>query len=121
MDIGKAFTYVFVDEDWITKVLVGALFVLSSCVLVGIPFLLGYVIALMRNVMAGKENPLPAWDELGEKFQEGFILALIFIVWLAPIWIVGCLQVILASAMGSSMSSDAGAFLGFLGVCLSCL
>jgi hypothetical protein len=119
MDIGKAFTFVFDDEDWITKVLVGALFVLASMVLVGIPFLLGYTIALMRNVMRGMEKPLPAWDELGEKFKEGLILILIFVVWAAPIWLIACLQWIVTAAFANSQ--DAAGIISFISICTSCI
>ena len=119
MDIGKAFTFVFDDEDWITKVLVGALFVLASMVLVGIPFLIGYSIALMRNVMRGDDKPLPAWDELGEKFKEGILLVLIFLVWSIPIWIVACLQWIVTLAFANSY--DSGAIISIISICVSCL
>jgi len=119
MDIGKSFTFMFDDEDWITKILVGALFVLASMVLVGIPFLIGYTIALMRNVMAGMEKPLPAWDELGEKFKEGFILILIIIVWLVPVWIIMCLQWIVTLAFQSNY--DAAGIISTVSICTSCL
>ena len=119
MDIGKAFTYVFEDDEWITKVLVGALFVLASSVLIGIPFLIGYMIAIMRNVMRGAEKPLPAWDELGEKFKDGLIFILIIIVWLIPIWILACLQGILTAAIADS--SGAADTVGILMTCVSCL
>lgn len=119
MDIGKAFTFVFEDDDWITKVLVGALFILASIVLVGIPFLVGYMIVVMRNVMAGMEKPLPAWDELGEKFKEGLILIVIFLIWAVPIWIIMCLQWILTLALGNSY--DASSAIGVISICVSCL
>jgi hypothetical protein len=119
MDIGKAFTFVFEDEDWITKVLVGALFVLASMVLVGIPFLIGYTIALVRNVLNGDEKPLPAWNDLGEMFKEGFIMVLIFIVWAAPVWILACLQWVLTLAFADNY--DASSALGVISICVSCL
>jgi len=119
MDIGKAFTFVFEDDEWITKVLVGALFVLASSVLIGIPFLIGYMIVIARNVMKGAEKPLPAWDELGEKFKEGLILILIGIVWLIPIWILACLQGVLTVAIADSYgASDT---VGLLMTCVGCL
>lgn len=119
MDIGKAFTFVFEDEEWITKVLVGGLFLLASCVLIGIPFLLGYMIALMRNVMQGVEKPLPKWENLGGMFRDGLILILIFIVWLIPVWVLMCLQWLLTWAFANG--SDAGAAMAVITTCVSCL
>jgi len=119
MDIGKAFTFVFEDDEWISKVLVGALFVLASSVLVGIPFLLGYMLLTMRNVMQGVEKPLPKWENLGDLFRDGLILAVIFIVWAIPIWIILCLQWFLALIIGDSYR--AAETLGVLTTCIGCL
>lgn len=114
MDIGKAFSYVFEDEQWITKVLIGGLFVLASIVLIGIPFLLGYVVALIRNVMAGSERPLPEWDELGEKFTEGLILAIIFFVWSLPMILFDGFLGALIGILGTTASSNAGGLVAVL-------
>jgi len=120
MDIGKSFTYVFDDEKWITKVLVGGLFILASGFLVGIPFLVGYMLQTMRNVRQGVEKPLPEWDNLGEKFREGLILALVYIVWAIPIWILAVIAVIAGALSGSG--SDAAVAVGStLSICISCL
>jgi len=119
MDIGKSFTFIFEDDEWITKVLVGALVVLACFTLVGIPFLLGYMLATMRGVMGGAEEPLPAWDDLGTFFKEGLILALVFIAWSIPIWIIALLQAIFGALLGGSY--DAARTVGLFATCLSCL
>ena len=41
MDIGKSFTFIFDDEEWVSKLLIGALFVLASTVSSGHPVLAG--------------------------------------------------------------------------------
>ena len=65
IDLGRAFTFVTEDPEWVTKVLVGGLFALLSAILVGIPFVLGYWGRTLGNVAAGRPRPLPAWDDLG--------------------------------------------------------
>ncbi|MGQ9665763.1 MAG: DUF4013 domain-containing protein [Anaerolineae bacterium] len=105
MDVGKSFSYVFEDEHWLTKVLIGGLFTLASFVLVGIPFIMGYFVETVRNVISGKEKPLPEWDNLGEKFKEGLILTVIFLVWAIPIWILACFQVAVSAIAGNSSSA----------------
>ena len=57
MDIGGAFSYVFEDEDWIVKILLGAAILLIP--IFGQLALVGYGIAILRNVKAGKPQPLP--------------------------------------------------------------
>ena len=96
MDIGKSFTFIFDDEEWVSKLLIGVLFVLASTVIVGIPFLLGYMIRIVRNVMAGNEKPLPGWDDLGDLLKEGLILAVILIIWAIPSWGISIFQSIKA-------------------------
>jgi hypothetical protein len=119
MDIGKSFTFMFDDERWITKILVGGLFILACMFLVGIPFVVGYMLRTTRNVMNGVEKPLPEWDNLGEMFKEGLILCLIYFVWLIPVWIVSCLMTIVAAAAGNSY--DAQGIVGVLSICTSCI
>ncbi len=115
MDVGKSFSYVFEDEHWLTKVLIGGLFSLASIVLVGIPFVLGYVVETIRNIMEGKEKPLPEWVDLGEKFKKGLLLAAILIVWAIPIWIIACFQAVVTAIVGDSSSAA-----GFVAA-ISCL
>lgn len=92
MDIGKAFTYVFDDENWLTKILMGGLFALLSVVLIGIPFVLGYAVETIKNVIDGIPSPLPAWDNLGEKFRKGLMLALILLIYQIPNILIQCVS-----------------------------
>src|SRR5262249_38610379 len=68
-DFVKPFAFVFEDARWINKVLIGGIFQLLAMLLVGIPFLLGYLAKLVRNVVADATLPLPEWDDLGEMFN----------------------------------------------------
>jgi hypothetical protein len=96
VNIGKAFSYVFEDPQWLQKVLFGALFQLLSLVLIGIPFALGYNVEIIRNVHRGDANPLPEWTNLGDKFSEGLKLLVVFIVWALPIIALYCCQIALS-------------------------
>lgn len=87
MDIGKGFTFIFDDEDWIKKLLIGAVVLL-------IPILsfagFGYVLQLTKNVRDGEEKPLPEWDNLGEYFIEGLKLFVGLFLYFIPMFIVIC-------------------------------
>ncbi len=120
MDIGKSFTFVFEDENWMTKVLVGGLFVLLSFVLVGIPFLLGYALEVIRRAQSGDPQPLPDWSDLGGYFSDGIKLAAVIIVYALPIIVVGCLAGLMGAALGSN-SQSGGNGAGLVALCLNCL
>lgn len=80
----KAFSFMFEDKNWVVKIFLGAIFNLLSLVLVGIPFILGYVLELARNSSEGKEIPLPEWDKLGDKFTRGLIYLIILVIYSIP-------------------------------------
>ena len=115
MDIGKSFTYLFDDENWVTKILIGALFVLLSFIVIGIPFVLGYVVETLKNVMDGKPRPLPDWADLGPIFAKGLMLFLILLIYSLPIISVSCL-----TWMGGIIAEESEAVGAFL-ACMNCL
>ena len=95
MEIGQAVRYVFDDEQWLGKLLIGA--VISLIPVFGGLAVTGYAIAVLRNVKAGIQYPLPSWDRLGEYFVDGLMIwigtfiysipLLIFICPLALVWV----------------------------------
>lgn len=88
MDIGKAFSYVFEDPEWITKVLLG---ILIPMIPIFGPFaLVGYMIVLIRNVMAGHPRPLPAWTNLGGYFVDGLKYLVVGFIYGLPMAIFAC-------------------------------
>ena len=114
MDIGKAFTYIFDDEKWLTKVLFGGLFTILSSVLIGIPFVLGYMVETLRNVAAEEPSPLPDWSDLGEKFTRGLSLAIALLIYCVPFIVVACI------AFFAGVRSDNTA-IRLVGSCFTCL
>jgi hypothetical protein len=84
-DFVQPFTFIFQDERWVTKVLIGGLFYLACFLIIGIFFLMGYCARLARNVIANVPNPLPEWDDLGAYFSEGLRLFCVALVYIIPI------------------------------------
>jgi hypothetical protein len=58
MDIGKAFSFPFEDDDWLTKLFLGA--VVSIVPILNFAWG-GYTVDILRNVIDGVPRPLPAW------------------------------------------------------------
>jgi len=93
-DFVKPFAFVFEDARWINKVLIGGIFQLLAFMLIGIPFLLGYLAKLVRNVVADATLPLPEWDDLGEMFSEGLRLIGVALVYAIPFLMILCMVMV---------------------------
>jgi Protein of unknown function (DUF4013) len=81
VDIQKSFTYQFDDEQWSTKLGIGALISLVPILNFAI---VGYMVAIIRNVANHAARPLPDWDDLGSRFRDGLLLTLAGFVYAAP-------------------------------------
>lgn len=88
MDIGKAFRFAFEDEEWVSKLLLGTVFLLIP--VVGMFFLIGYGIAVIRRVMADDPQPLPAWDDVGRYFTDGLMYWVATLVYALPLILFLC-------------------------------
>jgi hypothetical protein len=88
MDIGKAVGFVFEDEQWVNKLLLGA--AVSLVPVFGGIAITGYAIAVLRNVEAGKSRPLPDWDELGQLFVDGLMFWVATLIYSIPFLILAC-------------------------------
>jgi hypothetical protein len=84
LQAGRAFSFMFDDKNWVVKIILGAVFNLLTLVLIGIPFIFGYLLELAKNSSEGKELPLPEWDKLGDKFVRGLIYLIILIIYSIP-------------------------------------
>ena len=119
MDIGKAFGFVFEDEEWVSKVLIGGLIFLIP--LIGQFAVIGYSFKVAQNVMQGNPRPLPAWSEFGDHLMRGFYAFVIQLVYSLPAVILAgvfaCVIISASTAAGQS-SERAGAGIGLLGTCL---
>lgn len=125
MDIGKAFTFVFEDEQWISKLLIAAAILLLgiafSWVLL-IPLILaaallsGYMVAIIRGVIAGDLDSLPEWDNWGDLLVDGIKFWVISVVYALPIIVVGlCLGV-----PTGILAEEAEGLSAFLSLILGC-
>ncbi len=129
MDIGKSFTYVFEDQDWIKKVLIGGVVNIIPIVNFAAS---GYWLAQTKKAYDGQDLPLPEWSDFGGYFMKGLMLAIASIVYSLPAILLYCCAFILptfaASAGASSSSSSSGGSAGplavlaapmlFCGICL---
>jgi hypothetical protein len=118
MDLGRSFKYMFEDEGWISKVLIGGI----QGIIPIVNFVVyGYMLEIIHNVAAGQELPLPKWDEFGTKFMKGLMVFLASLIYALPIIVLSIVFAIVSAVIGagaSSSSRDASnAAGGIIGLC----
>ncbi|MEO1438970.1 MAG: DUF4013 domain-containing protein [Chloroflexota bacterium] len=113
MDLVKSLTYIFEDDDWIVKIAINlgvglAATFLMPVLFAGLIFVAaqnGWTVQLIRNVMNGKPNPMPTWDDFGGKISLGLQPMIAGVVYFLPLIILSCILFVPAALAGDS---DAG-------------
>ena len=97
MDIGRAFSFVFEDDEWVKKILIGGAILLIP--FVGIFIVYGFMIEVARRAFYGTAiDEFPEWDDIGGYLSRGFFFWLATFLWVLPfilLFICGFLIVIL--------------------------
>jgi hypothetical protein len=107
MDIGKSFSYPFEDEEWLTKLLLGA--VVSAVPILNFAWT-GYTVDLLKNVIDGYSRPMPDWSDFGDKFVKGFFVWAAGFIYTLPAMLIACLPLGLLLIPVSSEISTSGDF-----------
>jgi hypothetical protein len=88
MDIGRSFTFITEDEDWLQKVLIGGL--ISLIPVVGQFYMVGYAIQVIKATIEGREIPLPeVTEDFGDKLLKGLLASIIVFIYVLPVIVVG--------------------------------
>ena len=82
MDVEKSFTFPFEDQQWPTKLGLGA--VISMVPILNFAWS-GYMVGILRSVMKDAPEPLPTWDDVDRKFSDGLLLFGAAIVYALPL------------------------------------
>ncbi len=118
MDIGKSFSYVFEDQQWLRKVLIGG--VINLIPIVGFAAI-GYSLEQTRRVYEGRELPLPEWDAFGDYFRKGLVAFVGWFIYSLPLLVIACcayLPLITADQRGRSPFGDLATPVLLCGACL---
>lgn len=105
MDIGKSFSYIAEDKNWVEKLGVGA--VISMIPIVNFAAF-GYQVKIARNVWRGEERPLPAWNEFGKLFVDGLRIVGAMLVYMLPIILV--YSVLAIGLVAFSIMAESGGY-----------
>jgi hypothetical protein len=116
LDIGRSFTYMFEDESWIMKIVIGA--ILSLIPIVNF-MMLGYVLEALKRSVDDMDVPLPEWDDFGGKFMKGLMVFVILLVYSIPAIVVWCCSFGLLPLVGDN--DTLGTLLSLASTCAGCL
>ena len=116
MNIERSIRYVLDDEQWIVKILIGA--VISVVPIINLAAM-GYVVRAVKNIIDGQETPLPEWSDFGEHFVKGLLVFVAALIYLVPIWILACPMALISNASGYDDATRSG--LAIIGGCLGFL
>jgi hypothetical protein len=105
MDVGKSLTYITEDERWISKLLVALVVSCFSFLFFPIFFLIGYAIAITRNVKDGVAHPLPEWEDWGKLFMDGLYVFVAQFVYTLPFLLIMCVGAMATGGMGALADS----------------
>ena len=119
MDIGRSFKFMFEDEGWITKILIGGILGLIPIV----NFVIyGYQLEVIKNVSQDQDLPLPDWGDFGGKFIKGLMVVIASFIYSLPLILVGIVYFVMMMIIGGGAASTgsedmSGAAGGMFAIC----
>ncbi len=120
MDFVRPFTFLFEDKDWLSKSLIGVLVALAGILILPLPILAGYMVAVVRNVMRGDER-LPSWDNIGQMWVDGLALWVATFVYSLPFVLLPMVIMLPAVFAGGMAPDEVADALGLAGLALTFL
>lgn len=109
MDIGRAFSFVFEDDEWIKKILVGG--AISLIPFIGAMIISGYNVEVARRAFnASGVDELPDWDDIGGYLTRGFFYWAAIFIWMLPVILLIVCGALAAIAAG--IATGEGAVIG---------
>lgn len=105
-NIGKAFKFTFEGENWISRMLISGLLMLSG---IGMLAVWGYGIQIIRQMVINNSDTLepPSWNNIGDNFIDGLKHFVVAFVWSLPILIIQIIFLIVKFLILLSFSENA--------------
>jgi len=119
MDFGKAFAYVFEDEDWIKKIGIAGLVMLIP--LLGQIIIGGWALEIVRRVIRRDPEPLPDWSNFVDYLVKGLQVMVIGFAYALPIILITACSQGLFFAAGESGEDAMLTAASVVMACLSCV
>lgn len=79
MNYKEAFSSIFEDDKWLSKVLIGIIISLLNFLTLPLIIVSGYLVEVAEKVIR-KEKGLPNWDNWGQKIRKGLSVVVLLLV-----------------------------------------
>ncbi len=103
MNYSRAFSYVFEDKNWLSKILIAGL--ISLIPVIGQLYLLGWMVEIVRRVKANRTDIIPA-THFSYFLTLGLKLFVVSLIYSIPVIILSCIVNLISGAAGAGNSSD---------------
>ncbi len=117
MDFGKAFSFVFEDDTWLKKIILGGIIAIIPIVDFA---LLGWMLEIGRRVAGGEAEVLPGWEDFGTYFIRGLKAFVVSFVYALPILILELCPLTLSLLSGQN-NNGMGAAASLISLLVSCV
>jgi len=115
MQFGNSFTYMFEEDDWVTKILLAI--AIAFIPFVGTLAVSGWMVEIARRVIHDEDEKLPDWNGFVDYLIKGLLVVLISFVYMLPFIVVQICGISLA--LFAQNADETVAVLGTAsGVCL---
>lgn len=107
MELSRAFTYIFEDKEWVSKIVIIILMGFASIIpifgLLAVCALLGYITDITKNVRNGHPRPLPKWTDYGAKISSGAYVLLAMVIYNLPLILLLVMLYSFSNVIGTSL------------------
>ncbi len=119
MNIGRAFTFIFDDRDWLNKIIIVVIFTFAAIVFSPVLFglaawaiLFGYQLDIIRTFLYDDPTPLPAWNDFGRLLVNGAGMLIAYFVYMLPNAFAGAFTWLVTAASGDTSIVSGGVSIG---------
>jgi hypothetical protein len=113
LDLGRAFKAPFADKNWVSKTLLGFVWLLLG---VTAPAVYGAQLEYIVGSAKG-DDTLPDWSDFGNKWVKGFMVLVAMFIYMLPVFIISGIFLI-PVVLSAGNNSDAMAALAAGGTCV---
>lgn len=119
MEFGRAFSFVFEDQDWVKKIGIAGLLLIVP--ILGGLVVSGWALEITRRVIHRETEVLPDWSNFGDYLVKGLMLFVVGFVYALPIILVSACQQGGILFLQNNGDETTTSIITALSICLSCV
>lgn len=118
VDVGRSLTFMFEEEDWGMKFLIGVGMMFLSFLIIPPILFQGYLLDLIRNVSEKRARVLPEWDNWGYLLVRGLLSYVAGFIYMLPLVTLFCCGIVGLTALSNPDTGETGGAFVLIFCCL---